>query len=122
VQKHPSGCFFERSLDMLDATVGSILGESTLTRRGSALAERADTLSSAARLDAAATQKQQRVDAELKAARDTAVEDQKKAREAKERDVQNANRSRTAHNRRSAGCREAHRRGATAEGRTRCPA
>ena len=86
----PARLFYERSLGMLDATMGSILGDSTLKRRGSALAERSDTLSRAARLDAAATQKQERAHAELKAVRDQAVEDQRQAREAKERDVQDA--------------------------------
>jgi len=86
----PARLFYERSLGMLDATVGRVLGDSTLKRRGSALAERAETLSRAARLDAAATQKEEHADAELKAVRDQAVEGQRQARETKERDVQDA--------------------------------
>jgi hypothetical protein len=86
----PARLFYERSLGMLDATMGRVLGDSKLKRQGSALAERADTLSRAARLDAAATEKEEHADAELNAARDKAVENQGRARETKKRQVQDA--------------------------------
>jgi hypothetical protein len=81
---------YERSLGKLDATIGSLLGDSTLKMRGSALAERSDALSRAARLDAAATQKQEHAESELKATREKAIDDQKQAEEAKEREIQDA--------------------------------
>jgi hypothetical protein len=64
---------------VLDATVGNAMGDLKLHKRGSALAERSDTLSRAARLDAAATQKEEHAD-----------EDLEEAHDAKERDVQEA--------------------------------
>jgi len=86
----PARLLYERSLGKLDATIGSLLGDSKLKMRGSALAERSDTLSRAARLDAVATQKQQHAEAELKATREKAIKDQKQAQEAKEREIQGA--------------------------------
>jgi hypothetical protein len=86
----PTRLFYERSLGVLDATVGHVLGDAKLEKRGSALAERSDALTRAARLDAAATQKEDRADAELKAKRDKVIDVQKQAREAKERGVEEA--------------------------------
>ena len=80
----PARLFYERSLGVLDATVGSALGDARLKRRGAALADRSDALSRAAQLEATAAQKQKHADAELKATRDDAIEDQKEARAAKE--------------------------------------
>jgi hypothetical protein len=108
----PARLFYERSLGMLDATMGSVLGDSKLKRRGSALAERSDKLSRAARLDAAATQKEEHADAELKATRDKAVTNQRQAREAKAREVQDA-RTEAAH-RKSAAAEASEKRTATA--------
>ena len=45
----PARLYFERTLGMLDAAVGGALGDSKLAERGSALAERSDALSRAAR-------------------------------------------------------------------------
>ena len=84
----PARLFYERSLGKLDATIGSLLGDSKLKMRGSALAERSDALTRAARLDAVATQKQQHAKAELTATREKAIKDQKQAEEAKEREIQ----------------------------------
>jgi hypothetical protein len=86
----PARLFYERSLGVLDATVGHLLGDLKLQKRGSALAERSDTLTRAARLDAAATQKEGHADAELKAKRDKVIDNQKQAHEAKERGVEEA--------------------------------
>jgi len=97
----PARLFYERSLGMLDAIVGTVLGDSKLKRRGSALAERSDKLSRAALLDAAATQKEEHADDELKATRDKAVTNQRQAREAKASEVQDA-RTEAAHRKNTA--------------------
>lgn len=86
----PGRLFYERSLGVLDATVGHVLGDPKLKKRGSALAERSDALSRAARLDAAATAKEEHADAELEAKSAKAAEDQEQAREAKARGVEQA--------------------------------
>jgi hypothetical protein len=90
VPEAPARLFYERSLGMLDAIAGTVLGDSKLKMRGSALAERSDTLSRAALLDAAATRKQEHAGAKLRATRNTAAEATRQAREAKERKVQDA--------------------------------
>jgi hypothetical protein len=86
----PARLLYERSLGVLDATVGSVLGDPRLRRRGARLAERSDTLSRAAALEATAVQEQQQADAELKARRDEAIKGQKEARAAKEQTVEEA--------------------------------
>jgi hypothetical protein len=86
----PARLFYERSLGVLDATVGSALGDPRLRRRGALLADRSDALSRAAALEANATRKQQQADAELKAAHDEAIEDQREARAAREHAVEGA--------------------------------
>ena len=87
----PARLFYERSLGVLDATVGSALGDPRLRRRGALLADRSDTLSRAAGLEEMATQKKQQADAELKARRDEAIEDLNEVRVAKEQAVEEAN-------------------------------
>ena len=86
----PTRLFYERSLGGLDATVGKMLGDPELEKRGAALVERSDALRRAAQLDATATQNQEQADDELKAKRDKAIEDQKDARAAKEHEVEEA--------------------------------
>jgi hypothetical protein len=86
----PARLFYERTLGVLDTTVGSALGDARLERRGAALADRTDALSRAAQLEATATQKQKHADAELTSTRDEAIEDQKQARAAKEHAVEEA--------------------------------
>jgi hypothetical protein len=86
----PPRLFYERSLGVLDATVGKMLGDPELEKRGAALIERSDALGGAAQLDATATQKQEQADDELKAKRDNAIKDQKDARAAKQRQVKQA--------------------------------
>ncbi|CAN5385819.1 hypothetical protein BH09ACT7_BH09ACT7_34400 [soil metagenome] len=84
----PARLLYERTLGTLDATVGNALDDPALAKRGAALAERSDALARAARLDAAATQKEEHAEAELKAKREKALEDQKEATAKKEREVQ----------------------------------
>ena len=86
----PTRLFYERWLGGLDASVGKLLGDPDLEKRGAALIERSDALRRAAQLDATATQNQGRADDELKAKRDKAIEDQKDARAVTERDVEEA--------------------------------
>jgi hypothetical protein len=86
----PTRLFYERWLGGLDATVGKMLGDPDLEKRGAALIERSDALRRAAQLHATATQNQQQADDDLKAKRDKAIEDQKDARAVKEREVEEA--------------------------------
>ena len=83
----PARLFYERSLGLLDATVGNALGDWRLAKRGGALAERSDALRRAAQLDAAADQARQQSSADLKAKSDKAIKDRQDARAARERDV-----------------------------------
>jgi hypothetical protein len=86
----PARLVYERSLGVLDAIVGRALDDPQLSKRGIALAERSDALGRAARLEATATQTKQQADAELRAKREEAVEDQGDARAAKEQAVEEA--------------------------------
>ena len=86
----PTRLFYERWLGGLDATVGKMLGDPDLQKRGVALIERSDALRRAAELDATATQNQEQADDDLKAKRDKAIEDQNDARAVKEREVEEA--------------------------------
>jgi hypothetical protein len=81
----PARLFYERSLGVLDATVGAALGDLEIAERGVALAVRSDALDRAAELDATAAEERQQTDDELKAKRDKAIKDQKGTREAKQR-------------------------------------
>ena len=100
----PTRLFYERWLGVLDATVGKMLVDPDLEKRGAALIERSDALRRAAQLDATATQNQEQADDELKAKRNKAIEDQKDARAVKEREVEEA---RTAAEERKRGAAEA---------------
>ena len=82
--------FYARSLGALDATVGNLLGDPKLEKRGAAHIERSDALGWAAQLDAEATQKQEQADDELKAKRDNAIKTQRDARAATKRHVKEA--------------------------------
>jgi hypothetical protein len=86
----PARLFYERALGVLDATAGSVLGDPRLRRRGALLADRSDTLSRAASLEAMATQKREQADAELKGRRDEAIEDLNEVRAVKEQAVEEA--------------------------------
>ena len=63
----PMRLFYERSLGSLDAAVGNLLGDPKLSQRGTALVERSDALSRAAKLDAKADAKREQADAKLDA-------------------------------------------------------
>ena len=80
----PARLFYERSLGALDATVGNLLGDRELAKRGAALVERSNTLSKAAQLDATATRNREQADAKLEASRDDVLTDLKQARDATE--------------------------------------
>jgi flagellar biosynthesis GTPase FlhF len=108
----PPRLFYERSLGVLDATVGNLLGDPKLEKRGAALIERSDALGRAAQLDATA-QKQQQAGDELKAKRDNAIKDQKDARAAKERQVKEARTA--AQQRKRAAAQDAEKRTAAAK-------
>lgn len=86
----PARLFYERSLGLLDAAVGNVIGDSRLQTRGGALVERSDALGRAAKLDAAADRARRQSSADLKAKSDKAIEDQQEARAAKDRDVEEA--------------------------------
>lgn len=75
----PARLFYERSLGMLDATVGNALGDSELEQRGAALVERSDALRRAARLDSAAAENIKQADAELKVTREKAAKEKQDA-------------------------------------------
>jgi hypothetical protein len=111
----PARLVYERALGVLDATVGSALGDPRLRWRGAALAERSDQLARAARLDVAADQDLKQADAKLEATREDAVEDVQKAREGKEQAVQEARSS--AEERKQAATETAAKRTADAERR-----
>ena len=81
---------YERSLGMLDATIGKALGDSELADAGAALIERSNALAHAAELDAKATARKQQADAELKSTSDAAIEERKQARAAAEQTVTEA--------------------------------
>jgi hypothetical protein len=86
----PTRVFYERWLGGLDASVGKMLGDPDLEKRGAALIERSDALRRAAQLDKTATQNQEQADDELKAKRDKAIEDQNDARAVTAREVEEA--------------------------------
>jgi hypothetical protein len=86
----PARLVYERSLGVLDATIGNALGDPRLKRRGASLAKRSDELARASRLEADANEKVTQADAELKASRQEVVEDVQDARVAKEQAVDDA--------------------------------
>ncbi|MGX9789241.1 IF2 family translation initiation factor [Mycobacterium sp. MMS18-G62] len=86
----PARLFYERSLGLLDATVGNALGAPELEQRGAALVERSDELRRAARLDAAATENIKQADANVKVTREKAAEESEEAHAEAEREVQAA--------------------------------
>jgi hypothetical protein len=86
----PARLFYERSLGAIDATVGNLLGDRELAKRGAALVERSDALGRAAQLDATATQNREQADATLEATRDDVVTDIEEARDAAEQEALDA--------------------------------
>lgn len=86
----PARLVYERSLGVLDATIGNVLGDPRLKRRGAALAKRSDELARAARLEAAADAEIRQADEELKASRQEVVDEVRGARASKEQAVEDA--------------------------------
>lgn len=86
----PGRLFYERSLGTLDATVGNLLGDDELARRGTALVERSTALAQSNTLEAKAAVKEQAADETLKEKRDSAIRAQKKAREKRNEEVEEA--------------------------------
>ena len=86
----PARLAYERSLGVLDATVGNALGDARLKRTGASMAKRSDELARAARLEAAANEELQRADEELKSSRQDVVGEVRDARAAKEQAVEDA--------------------------------
>ncbi|MGV0852980.1 IF2 family translation initiation factor [Mycolicibacterium phlei] len=89
-EEAPARLFFERSLGMLDATVGTALGDPVLRKQGMTLVDRSDALRRAARLDAAAEDNLKQSEAELEATREKAYRDQRAAFTETDRDKQQA--------------------------------
>jgi hypothetical protein len=90
VSEAPVRLFYERSLGAVDATVGKLLGDPELQRRGTALAERSTVLGRAAKLDAAATRRREQADAKLEATQKEVVTDIDEARAATEQEAREA--------------------------------
>lgn len=86
----PARLLYERSLGMLDSTVGNVLGDATLTERGAALVERSDTLGRAAQLDAQAAVRKAQADAKLRSVRDEAIQEREEAQKATQQEVKKA--------------------------------
>jgi hypothetical protein len=86
----PVRLLYERSLGMLDSTVGSALDAPDVEQRGAALIERSDALRRAAQLDATATANIEDADSELKDTRKKATREQNKAHAEKERELKDA--------------------------------
>lgn len=112
-EEAPGRLFFEKSLGVLDATVGRVLGDSAVNNRGSAMADRADARARAARLDAAATAKQEHAETELEVKRAKVADDRRVAGDAKAREIERA--SDEADDRRRAAADEAEKRTAKAK-------
>ena len=70
----PLRLFYQRSLGLLDAAAGNVLGVPALAQRGVTTIERTDTLMRAADLDAVADATIANADAEFKDARDAATQ------------------------------------------------
>ncbi|MCV7153782.1 IF2 family translation initiation factor [Mycolicibacterium pyrenivorans] len=86
----PARLFYERSLGLMDAAVGSALGDPRLAERGDALAERSDALRHAADLDDAAKAAREQSRSDLKAKSDKAIDEQRNARTEAKREVEDA--------------------------------
>ena len=77
----PARLFFERSFGTLDATIGGLLGDAELKKRGAALVERAD---------ANATRGREAADADVASTRDEVVTDIAEARSTTEQQAAEA--------------------------------
>lgn len=86
----PARLLYERSLGLLDTTVGNALGDTTLVERGAALVERSDALGRAAQLDAQAATRKTQADAKLRSTRDQAIRQREEAQAATRQEVKEA--------------------------------
>ena len=86
----PARLFFERSLGLLDVTVGNALHAPEVERRGAELIERSDALRRAAQLDAAASENIKAAGSNVRATREKAAQEREDARAEKESAVKNA--------------------------------
>jgi hypothetical protein len=86
----PARLFYERSLGMLDAAVGSALGATDLRRNGARRMERSDALLRAARLDAAAAENVKAAEAEVDATIEKAHQDKQDAFRQETADIKRA--------------------------------
>ena len=74
---------FERALGNVDATIGKLLDNDELTRRGTALARRADVLENAVRLEEKAEQRKAEADAALREQKEQAAQQRRQAEQEK---------------------------------------
>ncbi|AGB20713.1 hypothetical protein Mycsm_00257 [Mycobacterium sp. JS623] len=86
----PARLFFERSLGMLDVTIGNALRAPEFEQRGTALIARSDALRRAARLDAAASENIKAAGSNVRATREKADQEREDAHAEKESAVKNA--------------------------------
>lgn len=89
-QEAPARLWYEGSLGKLDAAVGDVLGDEDLQRRGAALLDRSAELGRAAELDAAASERIEEADTELKQTAERVKERQRGAQAAKAEAVRDA--------------------------------
>lgn len=83
----PARLLYERFVGTLDATVGRLLGDADLQKRGAALVERSDALGWSAQLEASATQTRRQADEKLKSTSEDVVSDINEARDAADQEV-----------------------------------
>jgi hypothetical protein len=86
----PARLFFERSLGMLDVTIGNALRAPEFEQRGAELIERSDALRRAAQLDAAASENIKAAGSNVRATREKAAQEREDARAERESAEKNA--------------------------------
>jgi hypothetical protein len=86
----PARLIYERSLGVLDATVGNALGDPRLERRGGALAARSDALARAATLEKTATVAKKQADDQLNVTLEQTAADRAEARDGAQDRVEDA--------------------------------
>lgn len=89
-EEAPARLFYERSVGMLDATVGAALRDSDLQRRGTAEVARTEDLRRAAQLDAKATGTLRQANSELTSTQNKAQQERTAAQEKAGREVKQA--------------------------------
>lgn len=88
----PARLMYERTLGVLDGTVGRALGDHDAERRGDALTKRSDALAQAVELEEKAERTEAEADASLESRRKQVHDEHAAAREVKQRDVEQARR------------------------------